>query len=91
MCFILRNGKNFISWHEIRFAKPKNIITGAIECLIVTLGNISHDMGHRNGFTTSSAYKLGLKSPILAEKAQNIVILCAKLDFQIPKILILYT
>ena len=46
------------------------------------LGNISHDMSHRNGFTTSNAYKLGLKSPILAENAQNIVIFSAKLDFQ---------
>ena len=41
-----------------------------------------HGMCHRNGFTRSSAYKLGLKSPILAEKAQNIVIFCAKFDFK---------
>ena len=57
----------------------------AIECPNVTLENISHGMSHRNGFKTSSAYKVGLESPILAEKAQNIVIFCAKLDFHIQK------
>ena len=33
---------------------------------------------------TSGAYKLDLKSPILAEKVPNIVFFCAKLDIQIP-------
>ena len=33
---------------------------------IITLGDISNGLCHRNRFTRSSAYKLGLKSPILA-------------------------
>ena len=78
--------KNVISWYQIGFLDPKNIIVGAIECPNFTLGNISHAMSHRNWFTTSSAYKLCLKSPILVQKAQNIEIFCAKLDFHIPKI-----
>ena len=81
---------NFHSWHKIGFSDPKNVILRAIECY-VSLGNISHGVSHRKGFTTSIASKLGLKSPILAEKAQNVVIFDPKLNFQIPKILISYT
>ena len=83
--------KSFISWHQIGFPDPNNITIGAIEFQHVTLVNIYHGLSHRNRFTTSSAYKLGLKSPILAEKAQIIVIFYSKLDFQIKIKKILYT
>ena len=60
-----------------------------VDCLKVALGNFSHGMSHKNGFTTSSAYKLGLRSPISAKRATDIVILCVKEDFLTKKNLIL--
>ena len=86
MSFGFKNVKIFHFWHQVGFPDLKILILRAIECLNVTLGKIFHGMSHENWFTTSTAYKVGLKSPILAEKSQNIVIFCLKLDFQIPKI-----
>ena len=80
--------QKFHFWHHIGFPEPKNLILGAIKSLNVTLAKISHDMSCSNGFTTSSAYKVGLNSPILAERPQNIAIFCVK--FQIPQIQISY-
>ena len=57
VCFRLEMAKNNIlasNW----ISRPKNIILGAIECVHVTLRNISHGMSHRNGFTSSSAHKV---------------------------------
>ena len=79
-------GKSCDSLASNWILRPKNISIEAKQCLQITVGNISHDMSDENEFTTCSTYKLGLKSPILAEKAQNIVIFCDILDFKTPKI-----
>ena len=63
MSFRLKNDQKLsLFWHQIGFQDLKDVSLGAMESLKVTLGNISHGMSHRNGFTGSGAYKLGLKS-----------------------------
>ena len=44
---------------------------GAIESSYITFGIIPHRMSHEFVFTRSSAYKVGPKSPILAEKEKQ--------------------
>ena len=43
------------------FQDSKNKIRGIVDCLKVAFGNVFYGMSHKNGFPTSSAYKLGLK------------------------------
>ena len=50
----------------IEFPEPSDITLGSLECLEVTLGNISHRINHRNELTTSSSLESDLKAPIIA-------------------------
>ena len=50
------------------FPELKNIISGALEYLDVTLGNVFNSIIHKDRFTISTAYKAGFISPILAAK-----------------------
>ena len=42
--------------------------------------NFRKSMSHKSGFTTCSAYKLGLKSPILAKKVTKLVTFCVNIE-----------
>ena len=42
----VKSCKIFPFWHQIGFPDSKTLILGAIECLNVTLGNISYGMSH---------------------------------------------
>ena len=39
-------------------------------------------MSYKSGFTTCSAYTLGLKSPILAKKVKQFSYLCRQMRFE---------
>ena len=52
-----------------------------------------HCISHDDGFKTSTAYKSGIKSPILAEKANSYVksvLQTPKFEFQILEIPLMY-
>ena len=48
--------------------------------------NSKRGMSHKSGFTTCSAYKLGLKLPILANKVKDVSCLLRQMRFEDPKI-----
>ena len=53
---------------QMGFPEFKNIILRTLECLKVTLRNVFDGISHKDWFTMSTAYKSGLRLPILAEK-----------------------